>query len=491
MSWAVLIILLIGFTYLISNSSELLGLSKKILLIGWGLKLVFAALFLLIFTYYYSDGRLFGDVANFMNDSEVLADYGRSNPSGYFNLLFGFSSNDLALMQNELADTQIWSYGDNGDFINDNRLIIRINSVIQFFSFGNVWVHLLFFAFISFIGILFLYKTFEKLSQNQHLLFFSLIAFPTIGFWSSGITKECLMVFATGIFFWGFSKLLMKENNKWSRLTLVIGLAMLLFNKPHLGLALIIFLPFFYWMHKTGSSKKKTVISLLFVCLIGIALSFAPAKINPVNRISHKLQDFKNIGTGGVFFITDSSFCAFDYDKFDRFNYDSDSSLISTKQSTLGEYKLFGEETFHPFTIPRGDKKYDVYLVQPPSKSIVDVPSINDSGSQLIKNIPLALLNTFLRPFPTDTGSNLKYLSMLENLLFICLLIYTLKNRNPLNDNQKKWVFLLLSAAVALILLIGLTTPILGAIARYKIAPYLLFIIAFSIILKPISIFKK
>ena len=107
MSWAVLVILLFGFSYLIFNSANRIGLSPKTLLIGWFLKLFYASIFLLIFTYYYSSGSLYGDVANFMNDSKILAGYGRSDFGGYLKLLLGFNSNDLTLLQNELADTRI------------------------------------------------------------------------------------------------------------------------------------------------------------------------------------------------------------------------------------------------------------------------------------------------------------------------------------------------------------------------------------------------
>lgn len=491
MSYIVLIILLAGFSFLIWNASDKIGLSKTTLLIGWGIKLVFASSFLFIFTYYYSDGVLYGDVANFMHDSSVLSDYGRSNPGGYFNLLLGINSDDLVLMQNELAETKIWSYGDNGDFINDNRLIIRINSIIHFFSFGNILVHLVIFAFISFIGTIFIFKTFSKLTSNQHFLFFGLLTFPTLGFWGSGISKECLMIFAAGIFFWGLSKLLQKRNDKWTRLAAIVGLAMLMFNKPHLGIALLIFLPFFIWFYKSGINKKKVILSLSLLTVIGVALSYSPPKTNPVDRISNKLQDFKNIGTGGVFFITDSSFCAFEYSTFDHFLYDSEKSLIQVNEATKGEYKLFGKDDFHAFTIPKSNLQYDVYLVQPPSNSIVHVPSIKGSGIQLIKNIPLGIMNTTLRPFPTDDGGILKYVLLLENLAFLALAFFAIKNRKENDNTVHSWLFLLILAGISLIVLIGLTTPVLGAVARYKTASYLLLFIAFALLIKPFSIIKK
>ncbi len=492
MSWAVLVILFFGFSYLIFNSANRIGLSPKTLLIGWFLKLFYATIFLLIFTYYYSSGSLYGDVANFMNDSKILAGYGRSDFGGYLKLLLGFNSNDLTLLQNELADTRIWSYGDNGDFINDNRLIIRINSVIHFFSFGNVWVHLLVFAFISYAGIILLFQTFKKFVHNPQVLFFGLIIFPTIGFWGSGITKECIMIFAFGLFCWGISKLLQKVNNKWTRLAAIVGMATLLFNKPHLGICVLVFLPFLIWFIRAGFSRQKLILTLIIVLGLGFSLTLAPDKVNPVNKISNKLQDFKNVGTGGVFFITDSSFCAFDYQDLNKFNYNSNTKEIQVIKSAKGEYKLFGKKEFYPFTIPVSSKKYDVYLVQPPSNSIVEVPSINNSTKQLIKNIPLALINTSIRPFPTDPGSVLKYLLIIENILFLLLAIYLLKNHDKSTNNEKKsWITFLILTGFFMLLLIGLTTPILGAIARYKTVSFLLFIISFSMLLPPLKFLKK
>jgi hypothetical protein len=100
---------------------------------------------------------------------------------------------------------------------------------------------------------------------------------------------------------------------------------------------------------------------------------------------------------------------------------------------------------------------------------------------------PEALINTLFRPFPTDAGGILKYLAFFSNLLFISFVIFAIIKRKSLIDEQKYWVTYLLLAAFVILLFIGWTTPIVGAIVRYKIAAEILLIIAFSILLKPLK----
>ena len=119
-----------------------------------------------------------------------------------------------------------------------------------------------------------------------------------------------------------------------------------------------------------------------------------------------------------------------------------------------------------------------------PSQSTVDVPLIDDSGWRMLKNTPLILSNVFIRPLPNDPGSVLKYPLFVENLVFIAFLLLSLFNRRKLTSEEKSWVIFLLFSAILLVLIIGWTTPVLGAIARYKMVPYLLLFIAGTINLK-------
>jgi hypothetical protein len=117
------------------------------------------------------------------------------------------------------------------------------------------------------------------------------------------------------------------------------------------------------------------------------------------------------------------------------------------------------------------------------ANSHVKTKLILSSTKQLIKNIPESLTNSVIRPWPTDPGSKLKIISFLESILLFGFLIYAIWNRRKLNENEKLIVFGLITFACLLFLLIGWTTPVLGAVARYRFPAQLaLFIVGFILL---------
>ena len=102
-------------------------------------------------------------------------------------------------------------------------------------------------------------------------------------------------------------------------------------------------------------------------------------------------------------------------------------------------------------------------------------------------NTPLAFTNVFLRPFPNDPGDQLKTVSLIENLLFIMLLGFVFVKRRNLSTEEKSWLFYLILLSLTMTLIIGWSTPILGAVARYKMAAYLPLFIAANILIKPLK----
>lgn len=461
------------------------SISTKDLFIGWFIKLGFGVVFLLIFSYYYGNGTVYGDAYNFMHDSRILSEYGRVDPGGYFKILLGIADEETLFSASPLAETHIWSYGENGDFMNDNRLIIRLNSLIHFISFGQIYVHVLVMAFLSYLGLLLINSAFSTFTANKRLFFFTLICFPSIAFWGSGLTKEALFLVGIGSYFYGLFNIT-KPQKLTSLVMLILGAGILLFNKPHVGL-IILPLSFLFILGKMTHWKTwgRYLFPVLILLITGL-LSYAPAQINLLNKISYKQRDLINMGKGGIFFITDSSFCAFDYSNLEHFEQ-TDPQKIKVLKQTAGEYKLFGKPTFHPFEISPSNTLYDVYLLQPPSTSYIPVTPINYTHSKLITTLPEVLANTTLRPFPWDPGSQLKLFSTASNILFWIFIIYTLFNRRKLTEKEKYILLYLLISALATYLIIGWTTPILGAIARYKIAAELFILIALSLLLKPLK----
>ncbi|MCB9224720.1 MAG: hypothetical protein R2780_07240 [Crocinitomicaceae bacterium] len=482
MNYFIFIAVLALLSWLVFKDFIKTGLSRRSLLLLWGIKLLFSSLFILLNIYYFGNGHLYGDVANFYGDAKILSDFASTEPFEFLKILTGTTADDPVYIQENLSETQIWNYGNNGDFINDNRLIIRIGALIHLLSFNSFLTYVLVFAFISFTGGLLIYKVFKPFEASSNLFLFGLFLIPTINFWGSAPSKECLLILGFGLLVYSIQRIVSKTFN-WKVLILLLGtIFLLLFNKPHVGLlilplSLIVILAY----QVNFNIRVLTIITLTIITGITI-LFFTPDRINILNRISYKQRDLINMAEGGIFFITDSSFCAFPYDKKEHFTYYTHENLIKVDNATKGEYKLFGESEFSPFTIPTSENKYEVYHIIKPTNSYINVQPIDNSALQLFKNIPSSIANVMIRPYPNDPGDPLKVFGFFENMFFLGWLVFVFLRRKPLNSVERGWVYFCLTSAILLILIIGLTTPILGAIARYKMIVTLLLFIGSMII---------
>ena len=488
MGYFVAIVLFSAGAFLFWKIAPKFDANRSVVLTGWILKLACSALFVWLYSVEGLDGlSIQGDAYKFYFDSGVLARYAEQDFGGYLKLLFGVHQNETQLVANELSGTNIWSFGDNGDLINDNRLIIRLNSIIHFFSFGNIYVHILIFSGLAYVGILLLYKTFHPFVVQKKFFLVALVAFPSVIFWTSGLTKETLSLFAIGLFLYALVQILFEKRNAWSFILLIISILLLLFNKPYVGLILIPVSALIV-LGKLSGWKTK-VITVFSVLVIGamVTLSYTPEKINIVTKISNRQSDMINLARGGVFFVTDSSFCSFPYSYFDHFDT-LPVNKIQVLKATSGECKLFGPNPFVPFTIQPSNMLYERYLVQEPSRTFFEITPINNSGAQLVKNIPQSLYNALVRSFYTDGTGIYSVPILFSNLLLLGILTWSFYNRKKLESHERFLVFFLFGSALFILLVIGWTTPVVGAIVRYKVPAEILIIIACSILLRP---FKK
>src|SRR5690606_17670490 len=98
------------------------------------------------------------------------------------------------------------------------------------------------------------------------------------------------------------------------------------------------------------------------------------------------------------------------------------------------------------------------------SDGYIGVTLINNSFTQLLKNIPEALSNVLLRPFINDPGSWLKYPAILELILLYLFIIYAFLHRKKLTSNEVGLLIAAIIFIIGLSLIIGWVTPVLGAI---------------------------
>jgi hypothetical protein len=101
--------------------------------------------------------------------------------------------------------------------------------------------------------------------------------------------------------------------------------------------------------------------------------------------------------------------------------------------------------------------------------SAIDMSYLEPNLWSFIKATPNALINTFTRPWPTEIKGILFVPPLMENLFIIGILILSWFYGKRVGDREWKFVVCCLTFSFILFVIIGLTTPMIGAIVRYKI----------------------
>ena len=122
---------------------NLQGLSRKFLLSAFILKIIAGLALTYLYTYYY-DIREEADTYRYFDDSYHLHRVFFDSPVKYFRILLGIDEGKDLLPYLDAMNN--WFPQERNTFYNDNRTVIRINALLRWISFGNYYVHLLFFS---------------------------------------------------------------------------------------------------------------------------------------------------------------------------------------------------------------------------------------------------------------------------------------------------------------------------------------------------------
>lgn len=238
-------------------------ISKKVLLLGFILKAASSLLFGYLFSLKILSGR---DTFMYLDDANIVYSSLKTNPYIYLKLLFGY--NDFKPVPSLLLPyTDAMSFW----FDSSNYFVVRVNAFIRLFSFGIYNIHALIFAFMSFIGTYTIYLFFEKKVRNVNILQFILFGLPSIVFWTSGVHKEALVIFALGIILYNLNFVLKNEHSKRHLLFTFIGLFILGYIRIYL-LAFLFPLISAITIY-TKFNQKQSTLSVFFVT--GILSVFA------------------------------------------------------------------------------------------------------------------------------------------------------------------------------------------------------------------------
>lgn len=394
------------------------GISFKILSAIFLIKLISGIALALLYRYYY-DSYQTSDVYKYFIDGKVVFGILDKNPADFFKLLVGIDS-DAAYMHKYLDDTEFWYKAFNYGLLNDNRMIIRIHTILNFVSLGNFWVHSIIFSFFSFAGLTAIYKVFEKYFERKYLLIIAVFFAPSVMFWSSAELKESLIMAMLGILFFTLFRILEKKKIILNSVFFFISILLMLTLKFYVLFSLLPGLIAYFIVKQFRI--KYSILVFLGVYIVIISLFFNSQYISTYNLpeiICQKQQDFIN--------MLDAS-------------------------GTVG--------------------------------SRIPLTDIEPNFLSFLKATPFAILNSFFRPSYFDIHARIVIPAVVENLIILFLLIISLKLRNT--EKIKKLlpeILFLFSFVITLFILIGLTTPVLGALVRYKVpALPFLFIIFFIFI---------
>jgi hypothetical protein len=353
------------------------------------------------------------DIYNYFKDGEILHSALEKSPTDYASMLTGIGDERPHLM--EYYDSMsYWIKPFDYNLYNDNKTVIRLNAFIRLFSGGNIQVHGLFFNLLSFIGLIALFRFFSAYLSLRRRLGVLLVLF-----------------FVPTLLFWGSG--ILKES------VLLFVLGMLIWAVGEILKSPIRwgFLPLFF------------LVGALFVhTKIYVVLSIIPGLIWLVWIRFYRNHKFFSFVSIHVLLAV----AVFNFQNFGG-GYDI-MSLIVSKQ--------------HDFV------NMITQLTQ--AGSAVELPRLDGSFWSIVKAAPIGFWNALMRPHIFEFHNLMSFAAALENLIiaFLIVLALVFSKRNRFTSNL---VYFSLSFTVILLIITGITTPVLGALVRYKL-PALPFLLA-------------
>ncbi|MEO5649694.1 MAG: hypothetical protein ABIR03_07195, partial [Ginsengibacter sp.] len=376
----------------------------------------------LVYQYYYGYGDTFG---YFTGAREIWEAFVKK-PKLAFELLF-VSRENFSQLALDAAP-----YGSYTGFAVASSAIVRIAGVVGLFCFGSYLPIALVFGAFSFWGTWLIYITINK--HFPHLYKYTALAclfIPSVIIWSSGVSKEAPCMFALGLCFYSFDKMLHKRAIVKHTIYFLIGAMTLLVIKNYI----------FY-------TFAIAVLAWVFRSLIFHIQNF-------VIRFIIRSFVFLSILGFLIYFITipDNSM----YQNF-------------VKGVTMGENL---QEMMTSINEIYGGSGYSL-------------PPLNMSVGGLIKSFFLSLNVTLFRPYLWECTNPLMLMSFAESFgTFLLVLIVLFKvgiKRIIRYCNEYPLLFFTLVFTFLLAPMVGFISFNFGTLVRYKI-PFLPFLISFLVII--------
>ncbi len=376
---------------------------QSLVLSLWVYKMIAGIIFFLMYSLYtpYSKGS---DSDVYFADSKILSSVFKESPLDYLTILSGCYS-DESMFYKYTSKMEYWNRSYPSVVPNDNRIVIRVNSILSFFSFGFYSVHLLLMAFISFTGLFYLYKAVkDKFPLHQIGILLTVFIIPSTVFWSAGVLKEPIILFLLGFFVYHIFKISKKKYSIRILSSIFITSFLMIFTKPYI-LFILIPITIAFLIAEFVEIKKKYLIYLSVLLLFFLSLvilSNVKPELSLAQLLTTKQSDFLNMNSA----------------------------------SNSGGYFV--------------------------------IPLLDNTNFSLLKNSPTAIMNSLSRPWIWEFKTWPQLIAAIENFVFLCLVIGLLIRFKFHKIEQQNIALFAISFSILLFIISGLTTPNMGALVRYK-----------------------
>lgn len=379
---------------------------------GFLLKVLGGLSFAFIYIFYYK----FGDTFLYHQAATVLSQTLIDSPGDYFRLLMSENANLPADLSN-FSKSISYSRGAEEWFM------VKLLSPINFISFQSYLVTTLFMSLIAFIGSWKLFQVFNDLLPNRFkLTFLAAFLIPSTLIWGGGIMKDTFTLAGINIIIYCLYFTFYKGQINFFKYTMILIAAYVVFFLK--SYVLIAFVPGL--LFGVNALVKDKIQNNFLRNMLGAFLLFITAAILYIGPIILE-----------------------------------DASTKYTSEALKGRV-----QGFHSWHTDVGGATY--------SLGEVDYSAIG-----ILSKAPAALNVTFFRPYLWEVSNIVVLLASIEStilFLFFLYLIYKLR----LNFIRITWKYpMLITFAIYCVIfgfVVGFTSYNFGALGRYKIPVFSLFV---------------
>lgn len=323
------------------------------------------------------------------------------------------------------------------NYTDANMMVVRLCTILNFFTFQSFLVNTLLFTIISYSGIWKLYLVFVRLFPKLYKEFaFSILFFPSVIFWGSGLLKDTLCIGAIGWLVWSVYHIFLHSWKKQSFFKLLLA-----------------FISIYISFYIIRTIKIYIVMSFVPAILIWLFFFYK-------DKIKNKVINF--LMTPIAIVVTVFSIIW----------------GLSSFSEQLGEYALEN--------IVETAVNLNYNLQKTESGSTYDIGTIDPSISGVLSKAPQAINVTLFRPYLWEARNPIILIAALESLGVFCVTLYVFysigffKTLKVIASNNI--VLFCFIYSIIFSFAVGLTASNFGTLVRYKIPAMPFYFMGISIL---------